>query len=69
MEDPNKGYEAFLLALGLRESSGRYDVVNPYGYLGKYQMGEAALIDAGYYLPDGTPQNDWIGPWVGKVRG
>lgn len=66
MERTNKGYGAFLLALGLRESSGVYDAVNPYGYLGKYQMGEGALIDAGYYLPDGTSQNDWVGDWTGK---
>jgi hypothetical protein len=66
MERANKGYGAFLLALGLRESSGAYEVINPYGYLSKYQMGERALIDAGYYLPDGTPQNDWVGHWTGK---
>ncbi len=66
MEEANKDYEAFLSALGLRESSGRYDVENPWGYLGKYQMGEAALIDAGYYLQDGTAKNDWKGIWTGK---
>jgi len=66
MEEANKDYEAFLSALGLRESSGRYDVENPWGYLGKYQMGEAALIDAGYYLQDGTAKNDWKGKWTGK---
>jgi hypothetical protein len=66
VEEANKDYEAFLSALGSRESSGRYDVENPWGYLGKYQMGEAALIDAGYYLQDGTAQNDWRGEWTGK---
>jgi len=31
-----------------------------------YQMGEAALIDAGYYKADGTKTNDWTGQWTGK---
>ena len=66
MEGSGKDYEAFLWALGLRESSGRYDVENPWGYLGKYQMGEEALIDASYYLQDGTAKNDWKGQWTGK---
>ena len=35
--------------LGQRESSGNYRSRNPQGYLGKYQMGESAMIDAGYY--------------------
>jgi len=64
----NKGnYEDFLRALGYRESSGRYNIENRYGYLGKYQMGEMALKDAGYYKGDSTPRkNDWIGEWTGK---
>ena len=36
-------------AIGQRESGGNYKVVNTVGYLGKYQMGKSALIDAGYY--------------------
>ncbi len=73
MREPGSGrvaagsYDAFLNALGLRESSGRYDVVSTYGYLGKYQMGELALIDVGYYRADGTSANDWAGPWSGKL--
>jgi len=60
-------YEDFLRALGYRESSGRYNIENRLGYLGKYQMGEAALKDAGYYKGDRTPRvNDWIGEWTGK---
>ena len=31
-----KDYDAFKEALGMREYSGRYDIVNPWGYLGKY---------------------------------
>ncbi len=59
-------YGAFLEDLAQRESSGQLDKVNDYGYLGLYQMGEAALIDAGYYQADGTAANDWTGTWTGK---
>jgi hypothetical protein len=52
-------YANFLNALGQRESSGNYHAVNQFGYLGKYQMGEGALIDTGYYTADGTAANDW----------
>ncbi len=62
-----KSYRAFLDALGERESNGNYGAVNTLGYLGKYQFGELALIDVGYYEPDGTAQNDWKpGFWTGK---
>ena len=60
------GYDAYLEALALRESSGVQDKVNDWGYLGLYQMGEAALVDAGYYTADGTAANDWSGTWTGK---
>ena len=59
-------YGDFLRALGYRESGGRYNIENSYGYLGKYQMGEGALKDAGYYRGDPTRRNDWIGRWTGK---
>ncbi|RUM61236.1 MAG: hypothetical protein DSY66_02670 [Persephonella sp.] len=59
-------YIDFLRALGYRESGGRYNIENSYGYLGKYQMGESALKDAGYYKGDPTRRNDWIGEWTGK---
>ncbi len=52
-------YQDFLDALGHRESGGDYRAVNQFDYLGKYQMGEGALIDTGYYTPDGTSRNDW----------
>ncbi|MBO3759446.1 calcium-binding protein [Ciceribacter sp. L1K22] len=54
-----KNYSDFLKALGDRESGGNYSAVNRYGYLGKYQMGELAMIDLGYYRRDGTSTNDW----------
>jgi hypothetical protein len=59
-------YEEFLKAIAVRESGGKYDAVNKAGYLGAYQMGEPALIEAGYYKRDGTSANDWKGEWTGK---
>lgn len=48
-----RDYSDFLEVLGERESSGRYDAENRFGYLGKYQMGESALQDAGFLDADG----------------
>jgi len=62
-------YKDFREAIGKRESGGRYNPYppNPFGYIGKYQFGEAALQDLGYYKGDSTPKkNDWIGEWTGK---
>jgi Ca2+-binding RTX toxin-like protein len=62
-----KEYRDFLEAIKLRESSGNYQVVNGLQYLGGYQMGEAALIDAGYIKRDSSPNNnDFSGGWTGK---
>ena len=44
-----KTLEEWLEELAKRESNGNYSAVNPFGYLGKYQMGEGALTDVGYY--------------------
>jgi soluble lytic murein transglycosylase-like protein len=38
----------FLSAIAYRESSNRYDVVNNWGYMGKYQFGRATLNNLGY---------------------
>ena len=57
----------FLEALGQRESSGNYKAKNKLGYIGKYQMGETAMIDAGYYKKSsGNYNNDWSGEFTGK---
>ena len=57
----------FLNDLGARESGGNYKAFNKYGYAGKYQMGEPALIDAGYYKKQsGKYNNDWQGLFTGK---
>lgn len=62
-----KTLQQFLNDLGQRESAGNYKAFNRYGYAGKYQMGEAALIDAGYYSkPSRRYNNDWSGIFLGK---
>lgn len=38
---------AFRQALAFRESRGSYKVVNPYGYMGKYQFGKSTLLTVG----------------------
>jgi len=38
----------FLSSIGRRESSNRYDVVNRWGYMGKYQFGRKTLNALGY---------------------
>jgi|TARA_R110002153_G_scaffold73079_2_gene190770 soluble lytic murein transglycosylase-like protein len=44
----SKSHQAFLEDIGERESSGRYEIVNAYGYLGKYQFGRKTLNSLGY---------------------
>lgn len=44
----SKGLESFLNHLAQRESSGNPNVINTYGYIGKYQFGRAALKEVGY---------------------
>ena len=62
-----KTLQQFLNDLGARESGGNYKAFNCYGYAGKYQMGEAALVDAGYYQkPSRRFNNDWSGDFSGK---
>jgi len=41
-------HDMFLEAIGYRESSNRYDVVNGWGYMGKYQFGRSTLKGLGY---------------------
>ena len=40
--------EMFLNAIGHRESTNRYDVVNKWGYMGKYQFHKKTLKNLGY---------------------
>ena len=41
-------HQQFLDAIGHRESSNRYDIVNSYGYMGKYQFGKSTLKGLGF---------------------
>lgn len=52
---PRGDYDDFLNALGMQESSNDYTVVNRFHYMGRYQMGEPALQDAGFMDKNG----DW----------
>lgn len=62
-----KSFQQFLNDLGARESACNYKAFNKYGYAGKYQMGEMALIDSGYYQkPSRKYNNDWSGVFLGK---
>ncbi len=42
-----KSFSAFKQALAFKESQGRYDIVNEFGYMGKYQFGGSALRAVG----------------------
>lgn len=60
-------YNQFFAALRQRESGNDYKAVNGYGYIGAYQFGEAALIDLGYVVNDGSAfNNDFSGGFTGK---
>jgi len=59
-----KDYDDYMFALGKRESSNDYKSVNPFGYIGRYQFGETALIDCNIYIKDGSRKNDWKGGWA-----
>lgn len=62
-----KTLQQFFNDLGARESAGNYKALNKYGYAGKYQMGEMALVDAGYYKKLSRKyNNDWSGEFLGK---
>lgn len=61
----------FYDALAQRESGGNPSVENTYGYLGLYQMGEPAMMDADWYEenpPSETAANDWIGAWLARAQ-
>ena len=47
-------YADFLAELGFRESSNNYQVVNSFGYMGKYQLGKLALRDIGFLDENGA---------------
>lgn len=67
----------FLEALAIRETGQQnppYSIENTLGFIGKYQFGEALLIELGYYQVqdpyngggNGIDKNYWLGTWTGK---
>lgn len=42
-----KSYIGFKQAVAIKESQGLYKLINPYGYMGKYQFGRSALRSLG----------------------
>ncbi|MBR8840405.1 MAG: LysM peptidoglycan-binding domain-containing protein [Stigonema ocellatum SAG 48.90 = DSM 106950] len=67
-------FQDLLLALGRRETGQQnppYNIENQLGFIGKYQFGEALLIDLKYYQANvyygnGADKNYWQGKWTGK---
>lgn len=62
-------YQAFLVSLAESESGGDHSAINQFGYIGLYQMGEAALHDIGVYKEmksEDYYNNDWSGRFTGK---
>ncbi len=56
-------FNGFKEAVAFKESQGRYDIVNTYGYLGKYQFGKSTLnrlkvYDTTYFLKNPELQED-----------
>ena len=66
---PLKTVDEFYKDLGMRESGGNYGAENRLGYLGKYQMGEQALVEAGYYKKDVKSYKDYNNDWKGTFTG
>ena len=68
----NRGLAGYLYKMGERESSNNYKAKNEGSYLGKYQLGSAALIDAGFYnYGDGeekSGENLYNGTWTDKAK-
>lgn len=64
-------YSDYLDALGQRKSTNNYGIENPFGYLGRYQFGEAALGSCQLFHGDhlGQKKNDWIGAWLDEAAG
>ncbi len=64
-----KSTEEFYKDLGMRESKGNYKAQNRFGFIGKYQMGEQALTEAGYYTKEVKSSKDYNNDWSGTFTG
>ena len=63
-KNKKRDVDTFLIALGNRESGGNHKIMNKYGYVGLYQVGEEALKDVGVYYETKNinyKKNDWKG--------
>jgi hypothetical protein len=63
--------KALMTQIAFSESSYTYNIENQYSYLGKYQMGAAALVDQSYikrdaYLLYGNKAVNYPNSWTGK---
>ncbi len=61
-------YEKYRNEVKRTESGNDYSAVNQFGYMGAYQMGKAALIDAGYVVNDGNLSNKSEYVWTEKAK-
>lgn len=50
IELKTNSHQEFLNAIGFKESGNRYDIVNRFGYMGKYQFGKRTLRGLGFKL-------------------
>ena len=67
----NGNYDDFLEKLASVESGKTsYKTKSKFGYLGKYQMGEYALVDVGFYYESNNDYKniDWKGGWTKKAK-
>lgn len=61
--------DAFILAIGTRESGNSYDAINTLGFVGRFQFGTLALKDTGYIKSTASNNNKaMLDPanWTGK---
>lgn len=49
-------YNAFIIALGERESKNNYGIVNSWGFMGRWQFGKPRLWDLGFSLDGWHPR-------------
>jgi hypothetical protein len=50
IELKSNSHSEFLKAIGFKESGNRYDIVNRFGYMGKYQFGKRTLRGLGFKI-------------------
>lgn len=61
-------FNLFATELGKRESGGKYDIVNKWGFMGKYQFGKPRLYDLGYSLDGWHPKDRPMKTYLSKVK-